>query len=77
VGSCMVLVGLATIQRSRRCLGSFLGRARCGAPPPCTACVFVVRRVAMSSQVGAPVADLKSHPTTEHSNCVGGAMMVF
>ena len=61
-------------------LGNFsslevVGRGCPGPPPPCTACVCVVRRVAMSSQVGAPTAVLNAQPSTEHSSGVGGAIV--
>ena len=43
---------------------------------PCTACVCVLRRVTIRSQVGTRGAVLNPQPPTEHSNGVGGAMMI-
>ena len=47
-----------------------------GAGTPCTACVCVLSRVTIKSQVGTRGAVLKPQPPTEHSKGVGGAMVI-
>ena len=52
--------------------------AVCGAPPPpCTACVCVVRQVIISSQVGQPAGVVYTQSSTEQSMGVGGGMMHY
>ena len=43
-------------------------------PPPCTPCVWLVRREVMICQVGAPTGVENSHSSTEHFSGVGSGI---